>query len=183
MSWDSRSYCVKLLNRASKELNIDFWVDYICFDPRPICPLSQVASWEFTGKDGSVVYIPKNLGRENKDILSSLVFHEAAHSFLFHHPRAVTFKYLTSVFGEFVEDSYLVYRMKAIWHYFSEREEGYCSGYALTSPEEDFAETFSFVLLNRKRKGDWFFDGELVDYKNDPVLLKKVKAIKRLLRL
>lgn len=183
MKWDSRAYVANLLNRTSKELNIDFWIDNICFDPRPICPLGQAASWEFSGKDGSVVYIPKNLKKDSKDVLRSLAYHEAAHSFLYHHPRAITYKYLTSVFGDFEDENYLVYRLKAFWHYFSEREEGYCSGYALTSPEEDFAETFSFVLLNRKRKGDWFFDGELVDYENDPVLLKKVKAIMRLLRL
>ena len=58
-----------------------------------------------------------------------------------------------------------------------------CSGYSLTSSEEEFAELISFVVCNKRRKRWYDFGGERIDLWNDKLLMKKVNSIKRFLRI
>jgi hypothetical protein len=180
MSTDDRVYAVNLLDRTQREINEDFFVDWICFSPVSI--LSESASYCCSNETGSVIFIPKNY-RGARRGLRELVLHECAHSFLNFKERVKDLKYVQAAFGKLEDGNYIFYRVSAFLHYFKEREPGYCSGYAMTSPEEDFAETFSFVLCNINSRKNWSFGGEVIDFENDYILQTKINVIKRVLRL
>ncbi|WP_417335910.1 putative zinc-binding metallopeptidase [Halobacteriovorax marinus] len=124
-------------------------------------------------EDGAIIFIPRRT--KERSYLREVTFHELAHAYAhwFKLP-----KYIYKVFGEFKDMSYLEYQYRIIKHYSGEPREGNISRYSEVSPEEDFAETFSFVVNGRKS-----FNGYKVDLSCDKLLSKKVKAVKRLLRI
>ena len=87
-------------------------------------------------------------------------------------------KYIITLFGEFNEVSYFDYQYRILKHYAGARNEGFISRYAEVSPEEDFAETFSFVISGKKH-----FNGQIIEPDKDHLLIKKVNCIKRLLKI
>jgi hypothetical protein len=63
-----------------------------------------------------------------------------------------------------------------------ERKRGYFSSYAYTNRDEDFCETFAAYMCNGGCRSQWTFDGETINLNREPTLVKKVKAIDKIIK-
>jgi hypothetical protein len=170
MKRDNRDYVCDLIKRTENKLGIEFHVDWVGFDPTSI--LWDSASYCVQDKNGVIIFIPRT--KERSD-LREIVFHELGHAYAHNYNIP---KYVTNVFGEFLDMPYLQYQYRILKYYSGDRRIGYISRYAEVNPEEDFAETFSFVVSGRKH-----FNGYIVDTLNDSLLRRKIRAVRKLLRI
>ena len=114
---------------------------------------------------------------QDTEILKEYCWHEIAHAYYnsFHVKRSIL-----KAFDEYKEQSWLKYNFKVLTNKLSERPEGFITSYATINAEEDFAETFSAYLCNRN-KYLIHYNGESIDIRTEPILLRKFEAIHELL--
>jgi hypothetical protein len=115
----------------------------------------------------------------NKRSFREVIFHELGHVFVR--------KYGVEVPKSFNRCSthnehYFDYLMNGPKLAASKRLVGFVSGYARTTREEDFCETFACYLLNEKTHGRMRFGGEVFDVKPGSRLAKKFAYVKKTLR-
>jgi|LUMW01.1.fsa_nt_gb hypothetical protein len=171
MERDNRDYVCDLIKRTENKLGIDFYVDWVAYNP--ISVFWDSASYCVSEKNGAIIFIPKRT--KDRSTLRELVFHELGHAYVQNYRIP---KYISNTFGNFDDLPFLDYQYRIMKNYSGPRNKGFVSRYAEVSPEEDFAETFSFVISGRK-----YFNGELILLNSDLILHRKIKLIKKLLRL
>lgn len=171
MGRDNRDYVCDLIKRTENKFGIEFFGDWVAYNPFSV--FWDNASYCVSEKHGAIIFIPKRT--KERSTLQELVFHELGHAYVQNYSIP---KYITTLFGEFNEVSYFDYQYRIIKNYAGARNEGFISRYAEVSPEEDFAETFSFVISGKKH-----FNCELIDMDNDRLLRHKINSIKRHLKV
>lgn len=171
MGRDNRDYVYYLIKRTENKLGIDFYVDWVAYNP--ISVFWDSASYCVSEKNGAIIFIPKRT--KERSTLRELVFHELGHAYVHNYKIP---KYIINAFGNFDDIPFLDYQYRIMKNYSGQRNEGFVSRYAEVSPEEDFAETFSFVISGRKH-----FNGYYIDYQHDNKLKNKIKSVEKLLKI
>ena len=170
------NYAIYLINKFEKEFGVDLEVTWISLDPYS-CFGNSAGYYVCENSNESTIFIPKT---KCKRTLKEFVYHEMAHAlFRKYHISAA----LKKLIGPWHSSNFLIYNIRIFISHFKTRGKGFCSAYSIVDGEEEFAELLSFVLTNRRKKRWFYFSGEVIDIKSDPLLSKKVKAVKSSLGL
>ena len=164
-------YCRKIIKRIERKLGIGLdIIDIKVSTPRPFI---QVAQLEYT-EEGNILYLPPkiSIGRS----LEEMIIHELGHAYLNLYSIPKRINNLFGNISNWVNPISYIYH--SVFTHCFERSDGYVSQYAITCPEEDFCETFSAVMLNRKDSNKITYNGEKIDLCEDKVLSRKVEALR-----
>ena len=164
------------LNWLERKLGVDLEIDYITITPKNY--LGVTAGYYHCEKSGkSTIYIPVT---ECEQQLEQLIWHELGHAYY----RIIKIpKYVLRLFHGEESSGGIGYLLKSWLASYGKRPIGFCSKYSTVDPEEEFVETFSFILFNRSRSRYFSFDSERIDLKEDTVLQRKVRFLRKYLKL
>lgn len=167
---DPATYCLKLLTRFENEFGMDSYVDYITIQPYHC--FGVYSGSYVTDKNGdNIIYLPYT---NDKELLRELFYHELGHAIFQNYNIP---KYLTRILNPIVNENPIHYRYRILINNFETRPPGMCSSYSLIDKEEEFAELFSFYLVNKHKKRFFIFDNESIDIFKDKVLKRKLEKL------
>lgn len=115
----------------------------------------------------------------DKRSFKEVIYHELGHVFVRKYSLAVP-KWFNRCSTR--NEHYLDYLLNGPKLAASKRLVGFVSGYARTTREEDFCETFACYIINEKTSGQMRFGDEVFSVKPNSRLAKKLAYVKKMLR-
>jgi hypothetical protein len=164
----------KEMKEFERRFNLDLRVDEIVLDRR------RTRSGEFIlyepGRAGGRIHLPADVrGRQLREFL----YHELGHALRAAYciPTPMT-RHFESYSAVGLNKANLLRKLAE-----DQRYEGFVSAYAMTNKEEDFCDTLSAWVMNGFRQaGRYEFDGDRFSLSQDPIILKKLRAVERILK-